>query len=44
MMLRTGAVVSAALDNNPDLNSHFLACWNQLIDDGLPGRPTPVSH
>jgi len=22
--------------------SHFLACWNQLIDDGLPVRPTPV--
>jgi AcrR family transcriptional regulator len=35
MMLRTGAVVSAALDHNRDLNAHFLACWNQLIDDGL---------
>jgi len=42
MMLRTGAVVSAALDNNPDLNSHFLAGWNRLIDDGLPVRPTAV--
>jgi len=41
MMLRTGAVVSAALDNNSDLNSHFLACWNQLIDDGLPTHPAP---
>jgi AcrR family transcriptional regulator len=40
MMLRTGAVVSAALDNNSDLSSHFLACWDQLIDDGLPARPT----
>jgi AcrR family transcriptional regulator len=36
MMLRTGAVVSAALDHNSDLNSHFLACWDQLIDAGLP--------
>ena len=35
-----GAVVSAALDKNSDLNSHFLACWSQLIDDGLPGCPT----
>jgi AcrR family transcriptional regulator len=32
MMLRTGAVVSAALDHNGDLNAHFLACWKQLID------------
>jgi AcrR family transcriptional regulator len=44
MMLRTGAVVSAALDNNRDLNSHFLAGWNRLIDEGLPGRPTAVPY
>jgi hypothetical protein len=35
MMLRTGAVVSAALDHNSDLNSPFLDCWNQLIEHGL---------
>jgi AcrR family transcriptional regulator len=35
MMLRTGAVVSAALDHNSDLNVQFLSCWNQLIDNGL---------
>jgi AcrR family transcriptional regulator len=38
MMLRTGAVVSAALDHHSDLNSNFLTCWNQLIDDGLPSH------
>ena len=35
MMLRTGAVVSAALDDNPQLNADFLACWEQLIDLGM---------
>jgi AcrR family transcriptional regulator len=34
MMLRTGAVVSGALDDNPNLVSDFLTCWNQLIDLG----------
>jgi AcrR family transcriptional regulator len=38
MMLRTGAVVSGALDHNEDLNADFLACWDKLIDDGLPSR------
>jgi AcrR family transcriptional regulator len=36
MMVRTGAVVSGALDLNDHLNEHFLQCWNQLIDQGLP--------
>jgi AcrR family transcriptional regulator len=36
MMVRTGAVVSGALDDNDHLNADFLACWNALIDDGLP--------
>jgi AcrR family transcriptional regulator len=36
MMVRTGAVVSGALDQDDDLNTHFLDCWNRLIDDGLP--------
>ena len=36
MMVRTGAVVSGALDGNDHLNADFLACWDQLIDDGLP--------
>jgi transposase len=36
MMLRTGAVVSGALDDNEHLNHDFLACWEKLIDDGLP--------
>ena len=35
MMLRTGAVVSKALDRNPELNADFLAGWNLLIDQGL---------
>jgi hypothetical protein len=34
-MVRTGAVVSGALDDDDDLNAHFLDCWNKLIDDGL---------
>jgi AcrR family transcriptional regulator len=36
MMVRTGAVVSGALDTNERLNDDFLACWEKLIDDGLP--------
>ena len=42
MMVRTGAVVSGALDDNDHLNDDFLACWEKLIDDGLPGRPAPT--
>lgn len=38
MMLRTGAVVSGALDANGRLGEDFLRCWDQLIDDGLPQR------
>ena len=36
MMVRTGAVVSGALDENDHLNQDFLTCWEKLIDDGLP--------
>jgi len=36
MMVRTGAVVSCALDQNAHLNHDFLTCWERLIDDGLP--------
>jgi AcrR family transcriptional regulator len=36
MMVRTGAVVSGALDGNERLNDDFLTCWDKLIDDGLP--------
>jgi AcrR family transcriptional regulator len=36
MMVRTGAVVSGALDANEQLNDDFVECWNRLIDDGLP--------
>lgn len=36
MMVRTGAVVSCALDGNAQLDEDFLACWTKLIDDGLP--------
>jgi AcrR family transcriptional regulator len=39
MMVRTGAVVSGALDGDDDLNAHFLECWNRLIDEGLVSRP-----
>jgi AcrR family transcriptional regulator len=35
MMVRTGAVMSGALDDNDDLNQHFLQCWSLLIDAGL---------
>lgn len=35
MMIRTGAVVSGALDHNENLNRDFLDCWNQLIESGL---------
>ena len=33
MMVRTGAVVSGALDQNSALSHDFLDCWNRLIDD-----------
>lgn len=36
MMIRTGAVVSGALDHDEHLSRHFNDCWNKLIDDGLP--------
>jgi len=36
MMLRTGAVVSGALDGNERLSEDFLAGWEKLVDDGLP--------
>ena len=36
MMVRTGAVVSGALDHDVRLNQHFNDCWNKIIDDGLP--------
>lgn len=32
MMVRTGAVVSGALDENPALNDDFLTCWAALVD------------
>ncbi len=36
MMVRTGAVVSGALDGNAQLNQDFLNCWTNLIEAGLP--------
>lgn len=36
MMVRTGAVVSGALDRNEHLSQDFLDGWNALIDDGVP--------
>ncbi len=35
MMVRTGAVVSGALDSNPRLTEDFLTCWTNLIEAGL---------
>ncbi|KQW53255.1 hypothetical protein ASC77_02890 [Nocardioides sp. Root1257] len=35
MMVRTGAVVSGALDGNDHLSEDFLSCWEELIDAGL---------
>jgi AcrR family transcriptional regulator len=35
MMVRTGAVVSGALDDNGHLNEDFLNCWEQVVDAGL---------
>lgn len=35
MMIRTGAVVSGALDHNATLNDDFLECWNHLIERGI---------
>ncbi len=37
-MVRTGAVVSSALDADDELSQHFLQAWNRLIEDGLPAR------
>ncbi len=37
MMVRTGAVVSGALDANDHLSADFLDAWERLIDDGLVG-------
>lgn len=36
MMIRTGAVVSGALDHNDRLTDDFLECWNLLVERGLP--------
>ena len=36
MMVRTGAVVSGALDGNERLTQDFLAAWERVIEDGLP--------
>jgi AcrR family transcriptional regulator len=44
MMVRTGAVVSGALDDNEHLNHDFLGCWEKLIDDGLPSASTPLAR
>jgi hypothetical protein len=44
MMVRTGAVVSGALDDNEHLNRDFLGCWEKLIDDGLPPASTPPAR
>lgn len=35
MMVRTGAVVSGALDANDRLSDDFLRLWEKLVDDGL---------
>ncbi|HEV7205078.1 MAG TPA: TetR/AcrR family transcriptional regulator [Jatrophihabitans sp.] len=35
MMVRTGAVVSRALDRNPELSADFLAGWNLIIDGSV---------
>jgi AcrR family transcriptional regulator len=35
MMIRTGAVVSGALDHNENLIDDFLECWNHLLERGL---------
>jgi AcrR family transcriptional regulator len=43
MMVRTGAVVSGALDENAHLNHDFLDCWERLVDDGLPHAPAQPS-
>src|SRR4051794_40493797 len=36
MMVRTGAVVSGALDGNDHLTDDFLTCWTSLVEAGLP--------
>jgi AcrR family transcriptional regulator len=35
MMVRTGAVVSGALDRNGRLSEDFLSLWEKVIDDGI---------
>lgn len=35
MMVRTGAVVSGALDRNGRLSEDFLSLWQKVIDDGI---------
>lgn len=42
MMVRTGAVVSGALDANDRLTQDFLECWEALIDQGLPDRARAI--
>jgi AcrR family transcriptional regulator len=42
MMVRTGAVVSGALDQDDQLTKHFLECWQHLIDVGLPPPERPA--
>jgi AcrR family transcriptional regulator len=44
MMVRTGAVVSGALDTNPRLNDDFLTCWTNLIEAGLPRDRASAAH
>lgn len=39
MMLRTGAVMSAALDDFAEMDESFVIAWNQLIDAGRPDGP-----
>jgi AcrR family transcriptional regulator len=38
MMLRTGAVMSAALDHDEHLGQNYLNAWNRLIDSSVPVR------
>jgi AcrR family transcriptional regulator len=38
MMVRTGAVVSGALDGNAHLSEDYLDCWRSLIEAGLPAQ------
>ncbi|PRY15180.1 TetR/AcrR family transcriptional regulator [Kineococcus rhizosphaerae] len=40
MMLRTGAVVAAALEGGRALGEDFVAAWDGLVDAGIPGGRT----